>query len=78
MCIRDGHSEELGGFPSAIEVTVLVDPDRTLTHGSQVADRDPESLESHRTVIHLPVAEIIEEEEEEETETETSGHEGGR
>lgn len=54
------HSEELNGFPSAIEIVVAMDPQRGLDSrtGAQ-AINNPEELETLRTVVHLPVAEIL-------------------
>lgn len=59
-------SEEMGGFPRAIEVKVLIDPDidRTRRSGEAITR---EEMELHRTVIDLPIAEIIEEEDEEDS-----------
>lgn len=58
-------SEEDGGFPSAIEVTVVIDPERSSLSAQEYSYSgfDGELMESFRSVVHLPVAEIIEEEE---------------
>ena len=59
------NSEESGGFPPAIEVTIVIDPTRS-TSGQdyQYSGYDSAVMESYRTVIHLPAAEIYFEEEE--------------
>ncbi len=55
-------STEMMGFPSAIEVAIVIDPERFSDNVSfeNIQQFDVEII---RTVIHLPVAEIIEEEE---------------
>ncbi len=58
--LKEWDSDENGGFPSAIEVKLLIDPTRG--DPDQTNQRtDLSSLEYYRTVIHLPVAEIEEE-----------------
>jgi len=57
-------SEDKGGFPLAVEMYVLIDPARAGsigTAGSGSSDR--ENLETYRAVVHLPSAEIVEQEE---------------
>ena len=57
-------SEEMGGFPLAVEMYVLIDPRRAggnATAGSGTTNR--ENLESYRAVVHIPAAEIVEQEE---------------
>jgi len=48
------NSDEFGGFPLAIEVTLQMDPFRA-THPELANDED--EMDYYRTVIHLPVAE---------------------
>ena len=58
-------SEELGGFPLAIEVTLVIDPTRsTLGQDYLYSGFNSAIMESYRTVIHLPAAELPPEEEE--------------
>ncbi len=60
-------SEERGGFPLAVEVYVLIDPARASPGGSaQSGATDREALETYRAVVHIPAAEIIEEESDDE------------
>lgn len=57
-------SEEMGGFPLAVEMYVLIDPARAGsvgTGGSSSTNR--EDLETYRAVVHIPAAEIVEQEE---------------
>ena len=57
-------SEEMGGFPLAVEMYILIDPTRagsTATAGSSSINR--ENLETYRAVVHIPAAEIVEQEE---------------
>ena len=57
-------SEDMGGFPLAVEVYVLIDPARAGsigTAGSGSTSRD--KLETYRAVVHIPAAEIVEQEE---------------
>ena len=56
------HSEELNGFPSAIEIVIAMDPQRGLDPRNSQTASGPEELETLRTVVHLPVAEILPEE----------------
>lgn len=58
-------SEDRGGFPIAVEVMIWVDPLRidNSVPPQDVADRD--NLEVYRSVVHIPVAEVIEEDEDE-------------
>lgn len=53
------NSEEEGGFPVAIEVTIVIDPARTsrnnLTYSYNGFDK--ETMEMFRTVVHLPLSE---------------------
>ena len=56
-------SEDMGGFPLAVGIYVLIDPARAGsigTGGSGSSSR--ENLESYRAVVHIPAAEIVEEE----------------
>ena len=53
------NSEESGGFPVAVEVQLVIDSERSAT-GKQAYSYggfDGETMESYRTVVHLPVAE---------------------
>lgn len=52
------------GFPSAVEVTVWVDARRPSDEPSRFDTMDPNSLVRYRTVVYLPVAEILPPEEE--------------
>ena len=54
--VREGewNSDDYGGFPLAIEVTLQMDPFRA-TNPSLANDED--EMDYYRTVIHLPVAE---------------------
>jgi len=57
-------SEEKGGFPLAVEMYVFIDPARAGsigTAGSGTTNR--EDLETYRAVVHIPAAEIVEQEE---------------
>ena len=59
-------SAENGGFPVAIEVTLMIDPARS-ANGSDnydVSGVDGESMQIYRTVVDLPVAEPTASEEE--------------
>lgn len=64
--VTEWDSEEMGGFPRAIEVQLLIDPDieQTRRSGNPI---EREEMELHRTVIDLPIAEIIAEDEEEDS-----------
>lgn len=63
--LAEWNSEENGGFPAAIEIQVVIDPERA---SDELAEGDPQRLEVEtiRSVIHLPIAEINQEEDEEE------------
>ncbi len=57
-------SDEAGGFPVAVEVTILVDNERAVSGDLNYRmQADPETGTPYRTVVNLPVAEILEEEE---------------
>ena len=62
--LAEWNSEEQGGFPVAIEVQVVIDPERE-TEGGSYDDLERLEVETIRTVIHLPVAEVPEEDEDE-------------
>lgn len=56
-------SEEEGGFPPAIEVTIVIDPQRTVAGQNYVyGGFDSQNMETYRTVVHLPAAEVQSEE----------------
>ena len=59
-------SEEQAGFPSAVEVTVVLDPARVSTTPGEYAygGFNPQTMELSRLVVQLPLAEIIESEDE--------------
>lgn len=51
---------ESGGFPTAVEVMIVIDPERSAP-GSQsysYTGVDPNSMETYRSVIHLPIADL--------------------
>ena len=57
-----------GGFPSAVEITIVIDPGRANLSQKgryQLSDADPKSLRTFRTVTKLPLAEILSAEEQE-------------
>ncbi len=57
-------SEEMGGFPLAVEVYVLIDPARAGSIGTgEFSTTNREDLETYRAVVHIPAAEIVEQEE---------------
>ena len=58
-------SEENGGFPPAVEVIVVIDPNRSTSNQDyQYSGYNSATMELYRTVIHLPAAELQPEEEE--------------
>ena len=58
-------SEEREGFPTAVEVTLVIDPTRSTSGQDYLYNGfDSASMELYRTVIHLPAAELPPEEEE--------------
>ena len=58
-------SDEKGGFPPAVEVTLVIDPTRsTINKDYQYTGYNSATMELYRTVIHLPAAELPPEEEE--------------
>jgi hypothetical protein len=62
--VNEWDSDENGGFPTAVEVTILVDNERVISEDITNRLREnPESGELYRAVINLPVAEIPEEDE---------------
>jgi type II secretory pathway pseudopilin PulG len=52
-------SEENGGFPVAVEVLLVIDSERSAAGGEVYTYNgfDGETMETYRTVVHLPVAE---------------------
>ena len=61
----DWDSEENDGFPPAIEISIVLDPARISKDNTTYAYNgfDRETMQVYRSVVHLPVAEVIEEEE---------------
>jgi type II secretory pathway pseudopilin PulG len=60
----DWNSDDQGGFPMAVEIAMIIDPRRK--EGENVNDYtgfDPNYMKAYRTVVHLPMAEILSEEE---------------
>ena len=58
------NSENMGGFPLAVEVHVLIDPARAGSIGTAGAgSTSRDNLETYRAVVHIPAAEIVEQEE---------------
>jgi hypothetical protein len=54
------NSVEEGGFPLAIEVTIVIDPARTSRNNLTYSYKgfDQQNMEMFRTVIHLPLSEV--------------------
>ena len=61
--LAEWNSEEEGGFPLAIEILITIDPERE-SENVPANDLDRLEVETIRSVIHLPVAEVPEEDEE--------------
>ena len=63
--VDNWDSEESGGFPSAVEISIVINPFRSQGSSSQGSDTRTESQagEFHRLVVHLPMAELPPEEE---------------
>ena len=58
-------SEELGGFPTAIEVILVIDPTRSTSGADyQYNGFDSAVMEQYRSVVHMPAAELPPEEQE--------------
>lgn len=58
------NSDDEGGFPGAVEVTIVVDNERLISEEASYALRNNvQTGDTWRTVINLPVAEILSEEE---------------
>lgn len=53
-------SDEMGAFPTAIEITIVVDPQRKLRASGEVVQL--EETQAYRSVVYLPVSEIVAEE----------------
>ena len=52
-------SEEAGGFPAAIEISIVVDPERSApTSQSADTESDEDTSEFYRYVVHLPVTDL--------------------
>ncbi len=58
-------SDELGGFPKAVEITIIVDPRRKegAVDLPEYTGFDEEFMQAYRKVVHLPVAEMLSDEE---------------
>lgn len=58
--ITSWDSEEEGGFPTAIEVTLVIDTDRAapLTQSYTYGGREGETSETYVSVVHLPVTDL--------------------
>lgn len=54
-------SEEEGGFPTAIEISLIVDPGRTSSASTtyQYNGFDRTTMEQHRLTVFLPMAELV-------------------
>ncbi len=65
--LSEWQSSSVGGYPLAVEITLLLDPDRTPDVAASPSRGDAnvnlENMKHYRTVVHLPVAEIMPEEE---------------
>jgi hypothetical protein len=57
-------SAEMGGFPTAIETSIVIDPSRSSFNNTtySYAGFDQTTMEIYRSVVHLPAAEVIVEE----------------
>lgn len=53
------NSEEMGGFPLAIEITIVIDPARTSANNQTYSYTgfNQQTMEQYRQVVHLPVSE---------------------
>ena len=62
---NEWDSEEQNGFPPAIEIQIVIDPARISKNNTtySYSGFDRETMQSYRSVVHLPVAEVMEEEE---------------
>ncbi len=67
-------SDEMGGFPTAVEITIAVDPHREIREQGVAVQM--ENIRPYRTVVYLPIAEIIPEEPEESSSESGSGSTG--
>ena len=61
--IAEWDSDEMGGFPAAIAITIRVDNERSASDAQSQTIVESETAETYRGVVNLPVAEILEEEE---------------
>ena len=61
---NEWDSEENNGFPPAIEIEIVIDPARISKDNTTYSYNgfDRETMQVFRSVVHLPVAEVIEEE----------------
>jgi type II secretory pathway pseudopilin PulG len=62
----DWDSEEVGGFPTAVEITIVIDPERSSPTSNEYdySGFNQETMETQRIVVDLPVSESTAEEEE--------------
>ena len=68
--VNEWDSDQMGGFPAAVEVTIIVDNERVISDDVSYSMQDnPQAGEIYRSVINLPVAEILE--------SDDSGNAGG-
>lgn len=59
-------SDQAGGFPSAVEVEIIIDPERmnpVAGAAYDLAAADPNTLRTFRSVVSLPLAELLSEDE---------------
>ena len=63
--LTEWDSAEMGGFPSAIETSIVIDPSRSSFNNTTYSygGFDQTTMEMYRSVVHLPAAEIMTEEE---------------
>ncbi|MEL7498095.1 MAG: hypothetical protein AAFN77_10825 [Planctomycetota bacterium] len=59
--LNQWDSVESGGFPTAIEIVIVLDPQRTLAGQNYAySGFNADQMETYRTVVHLPAAEVEE------------------
>jgi hypothetical protein len=54
-------SDEMGGFPRAVEIAIVVDPQRSVRESGEVMQLA--DAKAYRSVVYLPIAEILPEDE---------------